>query len=949
MSTGPPSAEHFLTEEVSPQVFATPLSDELAAAAVERLKAEADRHWGIDPRRSLEFAGRILAIGRARGDDRQVALGMMARGDALKFLGRTTEAWEALDEAGRLFRSVGDEVGWARTCIGRLYLSTMLNRVQPALAEAGLARLVFLRHGEHEKLLRLEIQTAYVLNDVGEPRAALERFRSALATAEELGPAGLDYFGILYANLGSTYEALGELRQARDYYERARARFTAEGEALHLATVETNLAYLAQAQGNYRLALRMLHHTLEGVAGLSDLEAAKLKWHLLECYQGLSRLAEARELAHQLVADYRRLEDALELGRVLLKLGAVEAELSHLDAALAALDEAEDIFTSLDAAPWLAAARLRRGRVALRQGLPALALAQARAATTVFETSGQRANLAQAILLQGQAFLGLDDLPAAAASGWDALQAARRDHLPSQRYSAHLLLGRVFERSEHFERARQHFAAAAAVTDRLQRGLTITLRPGFLEDKAEAWRALIGLHLRAGRAGLAFETLERAKSQVLLGYLSNRERLRWAQDNEYSRRLIAELDGLRAEHQWFYRLAHAVPQEGSHPSPVSPQVALAEVKALERRMRQITERLYLHGAEGRPASPAPAFSTGDLQRFLPDDALLVEYYNDGEQLWAFTLDRGSVEVHRLPLAAQALNPLLIQLQVNLAAALKLDPQALAAGSLTRLVRRVLHRLYSGLLEPLEARLAGRQRLLIVPYGGLHYLPFHLLYTGSAYLIERQEVVILPAAGLVAEPGPQRPPGARILAHSWDGRLPHTHHEGELVQGLFGGELFADAQARRELFSARPGQILHIAAHGQFRLDQPDFSFIQLADGQLYADDLLQHDLSYELVTLSACETGRANVAGGEELIGLGRGFLYAGAGALVLSLWPVPDAATLRLMEGLYRALRAGASKAAALRLAQRSLLAEDSDLHPAFWGAFQLVGNAGPLSGLVG
>ena len=100
-----------------------------------------------------------------------------------------------------------------------------------------------------------------------------------------------------------------------------------------------------------------------------------------------------------------------------------------------------------------------------------------------------------------------------------------------------------------------------AILERVQRSLTITLRPGFLEDKGEALRALIGLYLQDGRAERAFESLERAKSQTLLGYLANREQLRWASDEPRSRALIAELDQLREEHQWFYRLAHEQPAE----------------------------------------------------------------------------------------------------------------------------------------------------------------------------------------------------------------------------------------------------------------------------------------------------------------------------------------------------------------------------------------------------
>jgi CHAT domain-containing protein len=123
------------------------------------------------------------------------------------------------------------------------------------------------------------------------------------------------------------------------------------------------------------------------------------------------------------------------------------------------------------------------------------------------------------------------------------------------------------------------------------------------------------------------------------------------------------------------------------------------------------------------------------------------------------------------------------------------------------------------------------------------------------------------------------------------------------------------------------------------------SYIELADGQLYADDLWQADLSYELVTLSACETARANVAAGDELIGLGRGLLYAGAGAVIASQWWVTDDDTLALMQCLYGELRAGASKAAALATAQRASLRATPLLHPAFWGAFQLIGDPRPLT----
>jgi CHAT domain-containing protein len=303
----------------------------------------------------------------------------------------------------------------------------------------------------------------------------------------------------------------------------------------------------------------------------------------------------------------------------------------------------------------------------------------------------------------------------------------------------------------------------------------------------------------------------------------------------------------------------------------------------------------------------------------------------------------------LPLRVRDFDNLLAQFQFDLACALKAcaykGPYSDAASNLTPAAQGRLNGLYRALIAPLADYLRGRQRVTIVPYGALHYLPFHLLYDAGQYLIEQHEVVVLPAAGLLLGDKPQRAGRARILAHSWEGRLPHTQQEAEMVRAILGGQVCYDADAGRESLFAPPGQVLHIAAHGEYRIDQPDLSYIYLADGQLYTDDLLQLDMSYELVTLSACETGRARAVPGDELVGLGRGFLYAGAGALVASLWRVDDILIVRLMEHLYRALQAGASKAAALRDAQRLLLADAPRLHPAFWGAFQLVGNPSPLS----
>src|SRR5262245_18322320 len=88
-----------------------PLESSEIDELVEHLKSEADRHRLINANHSLEYADLIVRIGEQRGNPRDIALGTMARGDALKFLGQMAAAWAALEEAGKIYQAVGDEVG----------------------------------------------------------------------------------------------------------------------------------------------------------------------------------------------------------------------------------------------------------------------------------------------------------------------------------------------------------------------------------------------------------------------------------------------------------------------------------------------------------------------------------------------------------------------------------------------------------------------------------------------------------------------------------------------------------------------------------------------------------------------------------------------------------------------------------------------------------------------
>ena len=137
--------------------------------------------------------------------------------------------------------------------------------------------------------------------------------------------------------------------------------------------------------------------------------------------------------------------------------------------------------------------------------------------------------------------------------------------------------------------------------------------------------------------------------------------------------------------------------------------------------------------------------------------------------------------------------------------------------------------------------------------------------------------------------------------------------------VFLGREATDACLRRYSPESR---LIHIATHGLFRQDNPMFSSIRLGDSQLTLFDLYQLRMSCELVVLSGCGTGLNVVLGGDELMGLVRGLLYAGARAVLVTLWDVNDQSTAEFMTLFYRHLAVCPDKGEALRAAMRDLRA---------------------------
>ena len=235
--------------------------------------------------------------------------------------------------------------------------------------------------------------------------------------AKILGETGQQYLGLLYRILDKLMNALGDFPQALLHYKNAPKLAIAQNETLILPGWKLNIAIYSQAQGHYRGALTLLNSALQRFTEESPFEVAMTQFHMVECYLSLNRYTEARELARRVIEDCRSFNASYELARTLMFLATLEAKIGNFPVAEAALSEAEPIFASRGATSWMATIRLWRGRMALKQGNPALAYQESAAAAAAFAADDQQVNDAMATLLRGQSLFALRDYPASETAG----------------------------------------------------------------------------------------------------------------------------------------------------------------------------------------------------------------------------------------------------------------------------------------------------------------------------------------------------------------------------------------------------------------------------------------------------------------------------------------------------------------------------------------------------
>jgi len=440
---------------------------------------------------------------------------------------------------------------------------------------------------------------------------------------------------------------------------------------------------------------------------------------------------------------------------------------------------------------------------------------------------------------------------------------------------------------------------------------------GFAGDKQAVYASLVGALFESGNVNEAFLTAERAKARALVDLLAQRRDLAppGAVDDK-----VREL------------FAHASTLEANQGVPASEEAVRGVKVVADARTTLATV-----APEAASLVSVQKVSIADIAARIGADETLIDYYRADDNLYALVLSGNTVRGFKLP--AQGLDD---EVRAFRAAIERRDPKAAERG----------RSLYNRLIRPLLADIKG-DKLIISPHGVLHYLPFVALSDGDQYLLDRFSVRLIPSADTLVYLRTDRPAKVGKLLALGNPDLGNARFDlpNAQIEAVNVAAMFPDSRAlvRGEASKTAVEELgngfsmLHFATHGKFNTDAPLSSGLYLAkgkepDGVLAVSDLYKLRLDAELVTLSACETGLGKVASGDDVIGLTRGFLYAGARSIVASLWEVDDAATEQLMVSFYRNLEAH-DKREALRLAQIETRANYP--HPMFWAAFQIVGRA--------
>ena len=897
--------------------------------------------WSSDPLRSLAATAVLRKICRTHEDPEIAALCNWAQGIEALIKGDMAGAVGTLDKAGEGFLALRKPDVAAATEVSKVVALAMLGRYDQAIACALRARKVFLEHGDLLAAGKIE-------HNIGN----LYFRRDQYLEAEEFHTSARERFitvkhekqlATINNCLANTHALLHKFSSAAALYEEAVQLAERAGVPVTQAEIEGNIGNFALLRGRYNQALDYLERSRRRYEFLGmPHQSALAQREIADAYLELNLVPEAREIYSRVTATFAQLGLRADEARAYASRGRAEILLGRTDEALASLKRARELYEAEGNKVGEALVLLSQAQLYHEQGNDEPANQLAVKAEADLSTSGGWHQRLLARWLRADIARTTGHTDEARLLFEQALRDSMRKGQPQITERCHTGLGLLAVSEGETAVAERHFKDAIAVTEDLRAPLPAEeFKTAFFANKLMPYNELVRICLAGGdeRVAEALTLVESARSRTLVDSLgADHEQLIEPRD-DFEADLLVRIGELREELNYLYKEIN---------SPVSgdgqkrQRRLQTELRDRENKVLEITRQLYHRRESASPS--APSFDVRQLQSQLSDDEALVEYTAAGNELLAFVVTCGRVQVARDLTSVSEINE-----QLN---AMRSQIDTLRFGAptmrkylptLTEKINVYLKRLHDLLIRPLE-RILEKRKLIIVPHGRLHYLPFHALHDGHKYLIEQCEISYAPSAAMFLQclqRGEHCLNRALLMGVS-DKQTPRIADEIQAIQAALPEvttllEEEATAAALRSESSSV--DVVHLACHGRFRSDNPLFSALQLADGWFTVRDAYSLKLDDALVTLSGCETGVNAIAPGDELIGLARGFFAAGARSVLLSLWMVDDEATNQMMIDFYRETKKGHALSASLRAAQLKMLQKNP--HPFFWSPFVLVGRS--------
>ncbi|CAA6830458.1 MAG: Unknown protein [uncultured Aureispira sp.] len=379
-------------------------------------------------------------------------------------------------------------------------------------------------------------------------------------------------------------------------------------------------------------------------------------------------------------------------------------------------------------------------------------------------------------------------------------------------------------------------------------------------------------------------------------------------------------------------------------------------------------------------------SVSDIQGVLSPNTTFIEYFEGENDIYAFAISKNEVSVEVIPKEADfKLN--IFSFQKSL---MNIKPFTKRPGLVYNAFIKKSHYFYQKLVEQ-AIKGHKTERLIIVPDGQLGYLPFEVLlnkpmpllkqgtdeganfaklpyllrdykisynYSGTLLMAQQAKKESIINGNILA----LAPSYASAATPTWRKKrevdlrktlieLPGAIDEVAKLEELYTGQFYTGQQANERVFKdcAPKHGILHLAMHGLVDQKDPEYSGLALTEDQsksednfLYAYEIKQLGLQAGLVVLSACETGVGKYQRGEGVVSIGRGFMYAGAPALLMTLWSLNDQSGAVIIDHFYKNLSEGMEKDEAIRQAKLFYIDHypSEYTHPFMWAAFVQVGD---------